>query len=329
MISLLEQLRQPLNGDLDKEASAFQQKERDLSDAPNEDFACVIYDGQSMHRKFPVKTAEDVELSKQALRRSGSELPKEIVETARHFINSASRRFKKEASFEEEGDPPATNVVYTKNIDKTAYKEKLAKKKVQHSKEAKVEGLRFSVPDKKSLREVERQFEVGLEVGPKKEAKAARDLIKKANEMGAEVRSKQVQRYGRTTAPKSFTDEVEFRKMAAPDRLEEYYEELKKEAAHVGTKDGMSLMEAAECLHILDKQADFKRPGGMSKLGKNAKSAFEVAFPLEKEADEEGESFDKVAEVFGESFAESYSENPKEAAQSLSPSERKVLQDVK
>ena len=330
MISLIERLENPLAGNFDKEASAYNKRENELSKAGNKDFAVVIYDGSSMHRKFPVKTAEDVEMSQKALARMKNKLPDEIVKTARHYIDIASRRHCKEAAYENlDQDPPNSNVVYAGEINKTAYRQKMQDKKVQQAKEASIEGTSFATPDVKSLREVERQFEVGLDLGPKKTAEVAKELIKRAEKMGTDIRSDAVKRYDREHPPPYFSDEVEFRKMAAPDRLEDYYQELEKKSSLIGAENGMSLIEAAECLRILDKKAGFNnRPGGLSKFGSNAKSPYKIAFPVESSKLSNDLDVEKVAEVFGKEFMNDYQNDPESAISTLSPAEREGLKSI-
>jgi hypothetical protein len=328
MISFIEKLEQPIGGDLDKEAETFYRRQAESADRPNSDFAVVIYDGHQTHKKFPVKTAEDLSLSQDALDRLAPELPDEIVKTARAYMEIASRRLTKTASSDFSlDDAPATNVVYTGDIDKRAYRNKLADRQAERAKEASVGAGRFSAYDEPSVREIEGHFEAGLDAEPEEKARLARDLIKRASDLGVSLQSEEVLRYDRDALPATFKDEVEYRKMAAPAKLARYYDELAKEASQVGTEEGMTLVEVAECVRLLDKQAGFKRPGGLSKLGSTAPGAYEVVFPREEVEGPEPVDTEKIAQHFGETFARRY-ESDAGVAEELSPSERQMLQQI-
>lgn len=329
MISVLETLNSfhSDNNDeagIEKSANHLARRQAELIDAPADKFALVLFDGEYMHRKFPIETPGDINLSHTVLESMANQLPDEVVKTARFFIDLASREVAREAIYAQAPESVATNVVYSGDINMSSWREKTASKSTAELKL--IAGYNV-----KTASEVRRVAAIlpNLAIAQADKAIAGVALMKKANELGVKIEDRKVARFSRTSIPLNFSTHVDFRKNAAPQALAPYYDELKKEASTASSSDEM--IEALKCLELLDHYSGHTPAEGesriMSKLASSTPSPLDLIFP-EEEPIMEDQDFRDLLEYFGEQFVESYRNDPELALAALSPSEKAVLQGV-
>ena len=343
MIDFLQRLDAPLVSDstvsLEK-AAQLKRRQDDLSDAPTSDFALAIFDGHQTHRKYPVKTAADVALSKDALEAAAAELPAEVVKTARFFIDLASREhcgapaYKTDPETGEALEVAHTNVVYTGHVDHREYVQKLASRKTDAPGEEALIGGRFYVLDAAGVREAERHFEIGFDADMAKTASAAVQLVKRAEHLGVTPESREVTRFDRTSVPAGFDDQIAYRRSNSPEVLRSYWDDLSKEASSARTRE--DVLEVAQCVALLDRYAGLTPADNEKTASANSAAfggrvlvdgtpgAYDLVFPFE-EAEATEADLSKVASVFGDEFADRLRSDRKAATESLQPSERMLL----
>jgi hypothetical protein len=327
MTNVLEQLNSLMSvgrggPDIEKTAGLLAQRHTELADASNEEFALVIYDGERMHRKFPVQTEDDIKLSRNILDKIADRLPSEVEMTARFFIDLASRERLKKPAYDFPVMKVASNVVYAGHINNRAWGEKMAS--LDAHSDTMIAGYRVE-----SAHHVRRlEYALGsLGLDPMDEAEAGVKLAMRAAELGVSLRDQKVARFARTNIPANFAAQVEYRKSLAPEVLSPYFEDLLKEAAVADSAE--KLLGIAKCVEYLDLYASFTPAYGesraFSKLGSETPGPVGLVFPIEQDAVPTALNMEPVTRFFGEKFAAAYAENPDTAMGSLSPSERQAL----
>ena len=310
------------NDGLSKQASRLAERQRDLVDAPHSDFAVVIYDGVEFHPKYPIKTAEDLRLSVEALASSSDRLPDEVVKVAKFHAELRAQELGSSVyGVNALEDAPPNNVVYVGHVDGNAFATK-----VVSANEKMASNGKFNLQSESHIRMAERHLAVGLGGDTQEEVKIAHAVIDRASALGIDVMEPKVARFDRASVPASFSEHVSYRKEAAPEPLKGYYDELLKEADHAQTKE--KVFELAQALELLDKYAGHA-PGIGSTPRHRFQDPYELLFPkqesLNLRLDVPQDTVDKIASVLGQEFAQSYAQNQKLATTLLSPTERQLL----
>ena len=335
MIDLLSRISDQFDqsvstADMEKHASFLQERRDGLSSAPFDDFGLVLYDGRAYSRKFPVQTAEDVRMSKEALDKTADHIPAEVVKVARHFIEVAGRQLLGESLY---GDAvslgegaPLTNVVYAGQIDQRAYEAQLSKTASVVEVEALLPGhdTPLPVPHADAVLQAERGLaKRAFRLSEADQTRACRALVKRANDLGVSLTSDDVTRYGRDVLPLGFSQAVRYRRDQAPEKLASYFNRLAAEA------DTMGVEKAAECLRTLDKLAGFSSEPGrpMTKIGFTIPTVADVVFPVRETIRPEAD-LSKVAALFGDEFVDAYRADPDRAKAILTSEERALLAGV-
>lgn len=320
----------PSDEGLDKVAQSMQRRQAELEGEGSDAFALVVWDGYEQRRKYPVKTASDIRLSKQLLDVAADRLPHEIVKQAQFHIDLAAREVMGESLYPDTGESFATNVLYTEDIDQDAFREKL-EGKTASSADAYILNGRFPVTTEEHVREAEAHFRAGLGVSPVEEIEAAEKLASRAEEIGVEIKEASVTRYLRDQVPPSFQTRLMARKENAPEDLHGFYDELTEKSASAGRPGEMTLSEVAQCVELLDKHAGFVLEDGEynSKLASNTRGPYEMVFPVGEEIAEEKtasahDETEKLAGFFDADFLESFRSDRDAALESLSSSERQL-----
>ena len=315
--------------EMEKRASFLEERQVKLANAPFEDFAVVLYDGTSYARKFPVQTAEDVRMSKEALDQNAASLPEEVVKVARYHIELAGREKLSESLYSDvalvDADSPKTNVLYAGAINRAQYADKLASLEKRASTEYLVSaksGINVPAPQSvQALREVERALEKNAyTLTPDERVEAARNLAKVAGKLESNIESPELARYNRETLPAKFASAIKQRQGYAAPVLRPYFERLTKEAFDMG------IVRTAQCLRVLDQMAGFTAGPGrpMTKVGHFFPSVDDVCFPVNEVAESPAD-LTKIADVFGQTFAGEFASNPQAAMGTLTPEEQRLL----
>jgi hypothetical protein len=309
----------------EKIAETLNERKKALKEASADDFAVIIYDGRTHHRKLPVKNETDIKMSKEALDNRRDQLPDEVVKTAEYYIDRASREKMSKTAYEEAPEKQATNVVYIGEIDKRAWNKKQSD--VEGDEEVmKMGGMEYPLNTSSHVKRAVSLFESGAaSAEPMERAKTAQKIARRADELNVDVESAEVNRYDRESLPVNFNNYVSYRKRRAPEKLASYYDELEKKA------ESVSLLKTASLLRKLDKAAGFEPMEGekIAKSQRISPSAFDVVFPEdEPPVKEASNNIEKVAEVFGDDFAEDYKNNPDEASSRLTGAEQKILRNI-
>lgn len=317
--------------DMAKEASALTERRAQLADAPESDFALVLWNGMERSRKFPVASAQDVHDSHAALEKNASTLPDEVVKTARHFIELGAREHLQSSLYPDAiSDDVVTNLVYSGDINQMAY----AAKREVFTKEAsthfEIKELGTTIWGPTDVERCERTLaSPHLNLTHRERYEASRSLLKAASLFGVEVSEPECLRYGRDETPDMnlvlSERATEARAVNAP-KAAALYEKLASVASQNAPVD------VAEALEAIDRLAGFASLEGErvanTPIGLLFNPAFEEVFPIEQAQEEKGYDFDKVAGFFGDSFADSLRENPSKALQSLSSVERMALDNL-
>lgn len=331
LLHRLDQLDEPLgtatSESLQKVAEHLNSRRKALQSAPNSDFALVLYDGEQQHRKFPRQTEGDIQMSKTALETRSDRLPDEVVETARYFLDEASREKTAAALYDDRPAPKPTNTVYIGRIDQEAYQEKLARQeKTAHDATAPTlttGDVELPLQTEGQVKQAAKLFERGFGLSPENRRKAAETLLERSEELGMDLEKTAVTRYDRDSLPPRFDRHVDNRKRRADEVWGAYYDDLKKKAR------AMPPAKTAETLRALDQAAGLAPMKGEKMARRVRPSAYEVVFPeesIEKSASDD--TLDKVADVFGETFRDEFARNEDEAIQKLSGSERALLRSL-
>jgi hypothetical protein len=315
--------------EMEKRASFLEDRQVKLASAPFEDFAVVLYDGTSYARKFPVQTAKDVQMSKEALDQNAPSLPEEVVKVARYHIELAGREKLGESLYSDVSltdlDAPKTNVLYAGAINRAAHAEKLASLEKRASTEYLVSaksGMNVPAPQSvRGLREVERALEKNAyTLTPDERVEAARNLAKVAARLESTVESQDLARYNREALPAKFASAIKQRQGYAPPVLRPYFDRLTKEAFDMG------IVRTAQCLRVLDQMAGFTAGPGrpMTKVGHFFPSVDDVCFPVQEAVESEAD-LTKIADVFGDTFATEFASDPQSAMSTLTAEEQRLL----
>lgn len=313
--------------DMEKHAAFLEARQAGLSSAPFEDFALVLYDGRSYARKFPVQTADDVRMSKEALDRSAAHIPEEAIKVARHHIELAGRAVLGESLYGQDvvgPGVPLTNVLYAGHISRAAYEQQMAKTASAVPVDVLLPGHtlhEIPVPHEASVLQAERSLSKrAFRLTDAEQTAACRALVKRASALGVPLTSTDVTRYDRDALPAGFAGAVRARRELSSEKLAGYFDRLAAEANDMGAE------KAAECLRKLDVLSGLTSSPGrpMSKVGHLVPAVDDVVFPVEERVAPE-EDLSKIASLFGADFAASYRTDPSAASASLTPEERSLL----
>lgn len=308
---------------LDKTADWVEGRQRALADAPPSSFAVVLYNGQERMHKFPIGTAEDVEMSYAALEKNAGALPEEVVRVARYHIDLAGREKLGRALYGELTEEP-TNQIWSGLIDRMAYAQKVATEKTASSNHllnaSEGHEARFPVNTPADAKEAEWYMSANAFGLPNADlAEACAALVKRAQELGVPVSNPKVARFGRESLPADFAGHVRARAHDAPEARRPLYEQLITEAQDLGP------VKVARCLTLLDSLSGLS--GAANILAKTATvqhpCVLDVVFP-EVERAVSPVSLEKVADAFGEDFAAAL-EADSSVVNTLSPAEKRVL----
>lgn len=311
----------------EKLAQKLNERREALKTASADDFAVVLYDGHDHHRKLPVQTKTDIRMSKTALNRREDQLPDEVIETAKYYIDRASREKLAESAYESRPEKVATNVVFVGEIDKEAWEKKRASKEPEDMPMIQMGEMKYPLKTEAHVKQAAKLFVNGTgNETPKKQANVGRRLIKRAKELDVDIDHEKIARYDRDDLPVTFEDHLEYRKRRASDELSPYYDGLAKKA------DNMPIVESAHKLHQLDKAAGFTPMKGekIASSRQISPDAWEVVFPkggARKEAKNE-QNIEKIAETFGKNFAEKYKNDPEKARKRLTNAEKQMLRQI-
>jgi hypothetical protein len=202
----------------EKIAQTLSRREEALKEAPPSAFAVVLDDGQSKHPKFPRATETDIRMSKTALKQNESEMPEEVVKTARYFLDQSAREKIAEPLYEERPEPKATNILFIGDIDRQAWRRR-SQEKTASSTTVTIDGIKYPVDNESHLRQAERMFDAWT-APAKTAAEAGRTLAKQAENLGVDLKKSAAERFDRSSLPRSFEEHVSVRRNRAPEEIQ-------------------------------------------------------------------------------------------------------------
>ena len=314
---------------LEKRASFLLGRQSSLDQAPESDFALVLWNGQEKVRKFPISSPQDVLDSHEALEKNASMIPDEILKVARVNVEMAHRDHFGSPLYEDlNPEGIVTNSIFIDEIDQHAFEEKKRgfEKVAHHDPSLYLTDNRFILETQEHVKTAAYSLEKGVvQLQGRDRAEASRRLIKRAQALGVEL-SAEISRFGREEADPSLASHIESRKAITKEaQARGLYDQFMEKVG------GASLLDAAEALYAIDQLAGFEP---LSKeefvpntpIGTVLPSAFDAVFPKTATVAPE-RSFDlqKVAHYFGPSFATQLEKGKPGLVDSLSEMEKSIL----